>query len=436
MQKDLPQIGQWNSFDELRRMQEAQLPCALDRAVKSPFYRDRVGPELTLRSLSDLRNVRPTTKTDMQSSYPFGMLAVPRDKVATYHETSGTSGGPVTPSFYTDMEWLELMDRFVRKSVPITNSDTLLVRTPYAFGLAAHLAHQAGRMAGAAIVPGDGRTLAAPYSRIIRALRDIGVTLTWSTPTECLVWAAAARKAGYEPARDFAALRALYVGGEPLSPARRERISRTWGVPVVEEYGCTEVGSMAGTCSAGRMHFWADRLVAEVYDPSSDTFSAEGTGHLVVTPLYREAMPLLRYQIEDAVEIRYTNCECGWHLPTIKVFGRYSQMFEGARAEINQYNMEDVIYRLPEEYGVMFWRARMKASRVEVEVEVENRCAGPAIRDLNNALKAQFGTCCTVSGVRPGTLVPHELLANVRDVVKPRRLFGEHEDWDAAILRC
>ncbi len=328
------------------------------------------------------------------------------------------------------------MDRFARKSVPIFTSDTLLVRTPYAFGLAAHLAHQAGRMAGATIVPGDSRTLVTPYSRVIRTLSDLGVTLTWSTPSECLIWAAAARNAGYEPSRDFAALRAFYVGGEPLSPARRDRISRSWGVPVVEEYGCTEIGSMAGTCPAGHMHFWADRIVAEVYDPSSDRSSLEGIGHLVITPLYREAMPLLRYSIEDIVEIRYTGCECGWHLPTIRVLGRSSQFFFGANPEINQYRMEDVIYRLPEEYGVVFWRARLKSSGVEVEIEVEQHHADAATKDLNATLIAQFGIPCKVSPVRPGTLVPHEVLATTLDVVKPRKFFGEQEDWDAAILRC
>ncbi len=97
MQHDLPQIGQWKSFEELRRIQEIQLPHTFAQAAKSPFYREIVRPKSDLRSLKDLFKLRPTTKKDLQGSYPFGMLAVPRNNLATYHETSGTSGGRVTP---------------------------------------------------------------------------------------------------------------------------------------------------------------------------------------------------------------------------------------------------------------------------------------------------------------------------------------------------
>src|SRR6185437_4328586 len=123
-----------------------------------------------------------------------------------------------------------------------------------------------------------------PYARVVRILHDLEVTLSWSLPTETLIWAAAAGHAGYQPGRDFPALRALFVGGEPLSPARRLRIAETWGVPVVEEYGSTETGSLAGECPMGRLHLWADRAVFEVFDPDTERTRPDGHGQLVVTP--------------------------------------------------------------------------------------------------------------------------------------------------------
>src|SRR5262249_2348943 len=142
-----------------------------------------------------------------------------------------------------------------------------------------------------------------------------GVTLTWSNPTDCLMWAAAAERAGLSPGRDFPQLRTIFVGGEPLTPARRARISEIWGVPVIDEYGCTEIGSLACRCPHDVMHFWADRVKAEVYDADTDTISSRGVGELVLTPLYLEAMPLIRYNIHDLVELSDVECECGWQLP-------------------------------------------------------------------------------------------------------------------------
>src|SRR5262249_59276231 len=135
---------------------------------------------------------------------------------------------------------------------------------------------------------GGGRggrgALAAPSPRGVGVLHDLGVSLPWSMPTEPLLWAAAARAAGLRPDRDFPALRALYVGGEPLSAARRARISEIWGVPIVQEYGSTETGSLSGEGQHGRMHLWADRAIFEVYHPGTGALTPDGAGQLVVTP--------------------------------------------------------------------------------------------------------------------------------------------------------
>src|SRR4029079_12743753 len=92
---------------------------------------------------------------------------------------------------YTDEDWVDLAERFARKWIGITAEDTFLVRTPYALLLTGHLAHAAGRLRGATVVPGDNRSLAMPYARVVRVMHDLGVTLTWSVATEYLLWEAA-----------------------------------------------------------------------------------------------------------------------------------------------------------------------------------------------------------------------------------------------------
>jgi phenylacetate-CoA ligase len=273
-----------------------------------------------------------------------------------------------------------------------------------------------------------------PYARVVRVMHDLGVTLTWSVPTECLIWAAAARAAGHRPDTDFPALRALFVGGEPLTAARRRRISGLWGVPVIEEYGSTETGSLAGECPNGRMHLWADRALFEVYDPQTGTVRAEGEGQLVVTPLFREAMPLLRYNLEDNVSVSYDDCACGWNLPTVQVLGRAAFGYRVGAATITQHKLEELVFSLPESYGVMFWRARAEptALRIEIEVAEEHRAAARA--ELAASVRAAFGVDTDVTGLAPGTLIPHDALTAMPDVVKPRSLFGPDEDWGKALL--
>lgn len=428
----LPQLGQWRDLDELTALQDEQLPRMLDWAGHSPFYQARFGAQPP-RTRSDLATLPLTSKQDLRDAYPFGLLAVPMRRLATYHESSGTAGQP-TASYYTEEDWTDLAERYARKWVGMGPDDVFLVRTPYALMITGHLAHAAARSRGATVVPGDNRSLAMPYSRVVRVLHDLRVTLTWSMPTETLLWAMAARLAGYRPDADFPALRALFLGGEPLSPARRRRIGEIWGVPVVEEYGSTETGSLAGECPRGRLHLWADRAIFEVYDPVTGRTSRDGAGLIVVTPLYREAMPLVRYNLGDHVEVSYDECGCGWHLPSVQVLGRSAFGYPVAGTEVTQHRLEELVYALPVEYEVMFWRARADSDVLRVEIEVPDQYGTAAGTALTEAIQATLGVPAKVTPLRPGSLVPERALTAVHDVVKPRSLFGPDEDWTAGLL--
>lgn len=426
-------LGELDGFAALRALQDDRTAVTLEQAATSPFYRHRF-PDGLPTELGDLTVVPLTSKDDLRACYPFGMLGVPREELATYHESSGSSGAP-TPSYYTEQEWDELGDRFNRKGIELSASDTLMIRIPYAMVMVAHLAQRGAALRGATVVPGDCRSLAAPYAQMVRVMHDIGVTVTWSTPSETLMLAAAAGLAGYDTTRDFPALRALYVAGEPMSRARKARIEQVWNRPVVEEYGCTEMGPMGGSCPYGRMHFFADRVLPEVLDPDTGVISREGVGRLVVTPLYRQGMPLLRYDLEDLVEIRHEDCQCGWYLPTVRVLGRIMHTYTIDDKAISPVSVEEAVFRLPAEHGVFFWRAKVTDDRLVVQVEANPTYADAACAALPGLIADVLDVPADVSAVPPGTLVPHSLIGGNRDAMKPRKLFAADEDWDAAIPR-
>ncbi|HXA61337.1 MAG TPA: phenylacetate--CoA ligase family protein, partial [Streptosporangiaceae bacterium] len=207
-----------------------------------------------------------------------------------------------------------------------------------------------------------------------------------------------------------------------------------WGVPVIEEYGSTETGSLAGECPEGRLHLWADRMLFEVRDPGTGRASAEGNGHLVVTPLLREAMPLVRYDLEDDVEVSYADCACGWLLPTVRVLGRSAYANQVNGRKVTQPQLEDLVFGLHQRFEVLFWRARAEPERLLIQIEVGAAFAAEATATLTAAVRAAVGVTCEVTPVPPGTLVPDRVLTGVHDVVKPRSLFGPDEDWDKALL--
>jgi phenylacetate-CoA ligase len=290
--------------------------------------------------------------------------------------------------------------------------------------------HRVACLRGALVIPASNRSWNMPYARVVRMLRELPITVVWCVPTNALLLAAAARIAGYDPARDFSSLRAFLVAGEALSEARRARIAALWGGKVVlQDYGSTETGSLAGECSHGRMHLWADRLYCEVIDTGTGRSALNGVGQLVITPLYRRAMPLIRYFIEDTVEIRADACGCGWKLPTVEVLGRSVTRALVQGKPLFPSELESAVYSLPIEYGVLFWRALYDTNRIEIEIEAEPAHGAAAAEALADQVQKRLSISSQVQAVAPGTIVPHERLTAQAGMLKPNYLFPADQGW-------
>jgi phenylacetate-CoA ligase len=391
------------------------LQKALARAKQSPLY---AGINQGLGCQEDWKRLPLTGKSDLRAAYPFGLLAVPMKELSTYHESSGTSG-QVIASYFTKRDWEDVASRFLRSQVALTPDDMVLIKTPYSMVTTAHQMHAAAQSVGATIVPADNRSSNMPYARVMRLLQDLPITVTWSLPTEVLIWGYLARKMGLDPSHDFPNIRAFVVAGEALSVAKRARLSQIWGgKAVIEDYGSTETGSLAGECKVGNLHLWNDRVHCEVLRDGR-AFS-EGEGTLVVTPLHREAMPLIRYNMEDQVRISNAGCQCGSSAPQVEVLGRASSLLG------NSYfprDLENIVYSM--EFDVWFWRARVLADRLEVEIHAEQ----PDVVALERAIQSRLGTQVVVKNVEAESFVPSHWLAGEEMMQKPRYVFTANEDW-------
>jgi len=109
-------------------------------------------------------------------------------------------------------------------------------------------------------------------------------------------------------------LKAVLTTAELLYPDQRALLERTFACPVINEYGSSECGHMAGECPAGHLHVAAENLLIEFASGSGP----EGGSELIVTDLHNTAMPLLRYRIGD-LGAPGGNCPCGRTLPLLSL---------------------------------------------------------------------------------------------------------------------
>jgi phenylacetate-CoA ligase len=92
------------SLDALRALQLERLRSALRHAYGNQApYRAKclaagIHPD-DLRRLDDLTRFPFTSKADLRDAYPYGMLAIPREKCVRLHASSGTTGRPTVVGY-------------------------------------------------------------------------------------------------------------------------------------------------------------------------------------------------------------------------------------------------------------------------------------------------------------------------------------------------
>ncbi len=316
---------------KLERLQLGRLQKTVARAAaRVPLYRERLRKAgvtaRDIRSLADLTRLPFTTKTDFRDTYPFGLLAVPLERIVRIHVSSGTTGKPTVVAYTRrDLQtWTDVMARTVMAG-GVRPGD--VVHNAYGYGLfTGGLGfHYGAERVGAAVIPISGGFT----ERQLMALQDFGSTVLCSTPSYALYLAEAIEEAGIAP--KSLRLRVGFFGAEPWTEGMRQALEGRLHLMALNIYGLSEVigPGVAVECpKRSGMHVAEDHFLAEVVDPTTLEPVAPGqTGELVFTTLTKEAIPLLRYRTRDLTTIDRTVCKCGRTLVRIgRITGRSDDM--------------------------------------------------------------------------------------------------------------
>jgi len=110
---------------------------------------------------------------------------------------------------------------------------------------------------------------------------------------------------------------------EVLEEDEHRKLERAFGTRVVEIYQASE-GLIACPCREGRLHINEDLMYVELLDEAGRELTAIDTPctHMLVTNLYNEVQPLIRYELNDLVCLG-PPCPCGSGFRVVaKVIGR------------------------------------------------------------------------------------------------------------------
>jgi phenylacetate-CoA ligase len=421
------------SRDELRALQLERLKWSLGHAYEHvEHYRSRfdaagVHPS-DLKELSDLGRFPLMTKSDLRENYPFGLFAVPREKVLRIHASSGTTGKPTVVGYTArDLDiWAGLVARSIRAAGGRQGD---MVHIAYGYGLftGGLGAHYGAERLGCTVIPMSG----GQTEKQVQLIQDFKPRIIMVTPSYMLVLLEEMVRQGFDPRAS--SLRIGIFGAEPWTNAMRAEIESASGIDAVDIYGLSEVmgPGVASECVETKDGpvIWEDHFYPEIIDPESGRVLPDGEeGELVFTSLTKEAFPVIRYRTRDLTRLLPPTARSMRRMD--KITGRSDDMLIIRGVNLFPTQVEEMILRNPElapHYQLIITReAHLDALEILVEMREPAWVASTdAQRDaaanaLQHHVKAYIGVSATVRVVAPNA-IERTAVGKARRVVDQRK---------------
>jgi phenylacetate-CoA ligase len=410
-QKDIETI----SRSALEKLQLKRLKQTVSLACKNiPFYKEQFS-KLNLKpkditSLKDVPKLPFTTREDLRENYPFGMLAVAKEQVVRLHTSSGTTGKP--KAIFFSKKDVDRAAELIARCLIMTGvkkDDVLQNMMTYGLFTGALVMHYGAEKVGVLVIPaGPGNT-----KRQIALMQDFKTTTLHLTPSYALYLAGVMNNEGLDP-KDFS-LRRAYMGSEPYSEETRKKIEKFFKIDVYNSYGLSEMNGpgVAFECTEKNgMHLWEDNFIMEIINPDTGERMPEGeNGELVLTTLYREAMPILRYRTRDIAMIIPGKCKCGrTHRRISRIIGRTDDMIIVRGVNIFPQQIERVlmgIKAVAQNYQIVLESYDQMTVRVEISKELFDGKVEHLVNlqsEITEKLRAEILVKPKVELLEPGTL--------------------------------
>jgi phenylacetate-CoA ligase len=408
---------------ERTRLQDERLRVLVDRLLAADGLQGRRLKEAGVASgdgltTADLPRLPVTVKQDLWDSYPFGLLAVPREQVVAVHGSSGTGGRPTLVAYTRDD--LRLWARMCARALGCAGATaTSLVHNAYGYGLftGGLGLHQGAIELGATVVPVSG----GMTSRQVTLIRDLRPDILTCTPSYALRLGEAL--AGAEGGPAGSSLKAGLFGAEPWTDEMRARIGDLLGLRALDIYGLSEVigPGVAAECyeAADGLHVNEDHFIVEAVDPATGDPVPDGApGELVFSTVTKQALPLLRYRSGDIASLNREPCVCGRTLTRMsKVIGRRDDMLVISGVNVYPSEVERVLLAestLAPDYLLVVDRRSAPSRLIACCEFILNGFARPDIEAIESRLKDTLGVRVRLAVLPAGTVPRTEVGKAVR----------------------
>ncbi len=419
------------SRDEISALQLQRLQWTLRHSWDNvPAFRQKcealsVHPD-DMKQLSDLSKFPFMTKADLRENYPFGLFAVPREKLARLHASSGTTGKPVVAGYtLNDLDhWAQLVARSLRAAGLRAGH---MVHNAYGYGMftGGLGAHYGIERAGCCVVPMSG----GQTEKQVQQILDFKPDAIMVTPSYSLVIAEEFERLGVSPQE--IPLKVGIFGAEPWGQGMRAEIEKKLGIDAIDIYGLTEVmgPGVASECIETKDGpvVWEDHFYPEIIDPLTGEVKADGEeGELVFTSLTKEAFPVIRFRTRDLTRLLPPTARSFRRIG--KITGRSDDMLIIRGVNVFPTQIEEQILRDPKLGGtyqlVLTRDGHLDNMEVRCELQrefsgIDNAARAVIAKELAHRIKTNAGISTRITLLDVDS-IPRTLVGKAKRVIDQR----------------
>lgn len=292
--------------------------------ARSPFYQrfhrglfDRPLDELPVLTKSMLmehfdefvtdRSIRLEDVREFAEARADDRLFLDRYRVAA---TSGSSGHPGF-FLFDEPEWLTIVASFARGQEWSGARVNLLRRRKMATVASIspwHVSSQVAMTAKSWWTPSIRIAASDALETVVQRLNDNqpDLLIAYASMSRILAEEQLAGRLHIRPSKTF-------TSSEVLTDETRRRVKMAWGDEPFNQYGATETADIAAEHQKCRhMHLFEDLVIVEVVDEKYQPVPPGTYGaKLLVTTLFSRTQPLIRYEMNDSIQLGTEPCTSG-----------------------------------------------------------------------------------------------------------------------------
>jgi phenylacetate-CoA ligase len=409
---------------EISRIQSERKRAAVEQAMRAPYFRGKLD-HVRLDRLDDPEEWRKIPILDKEmlrgvsdAQFYTEFCVAPADGIAEYWRSGGSTGTPLFyPRSFRDIEFELLSFARTFDCAGVGRGERAHVSFPLGIHPVGQIYSRCATSRGIT-VNWAGSGTSTPSALQLELIQRLRPTLWLGMSSYALHLANLAEARGID--LPSCGVKHVMCSAEPMSQGKRDKIERSWGARLTDNFGMTEAGMMGCEDRPGEgFRVWTDMFHVEVLDPDSLEPAKQGeVGTLVVTPLWtNNVTPFLRWSSGDLVTWNEADDGDGPFsvFPRVRHAHRTTGFFKVRGVNLGHQELEDFVFRRVE---IGDFRAEaineggLDALRLSIEVRRGADTAATAAA-LALEMKERFELVPQVAVLETGTLAK-EFEANVK----------------------